>query len=125
MFLKVEDFSENSSGLPCFYECERINPGTANGVDSTLILESAKGAVSIEMLPDRTYYVLNNDGGTIDTLRRRKGAAPQRPAGPRLHLYGNPAAGWLGYIEGPGGVESWVGLDGLLVPNTHTGPASA
>lgn len=38
----------------------------------------------------------------------------------KLRLYQLPqAVGWLGYLEGKGGVEAWVTLDGICVPNKH------
>jgi hypothetical protein len=82
MYLKVQKMRLDGPDLPWitegveFYEGERIyaNRATKSGSSEpttqfwVITIEGAQGAVSIESNSNWRYYILNNDGKTIDSL---------------------------------------------------------
>lgn len=73
MFLKAVDHNPSGSRLPSFYECSRIHPQTADGTWNELRLEGpGDSSVTVELLPGYVYYVLNADGGNVDTIQVRE-----------------------------------------------------
>lgn len=85
MILKVEDWTDGL-GEASFYECIQVSPSIVplgDGESAGLTLEAPGGNwMAVPLLPSHTYYLLNDTGKTVDTIRvRNRGAGEDRPEG--------------------------------------------